>query len=1117
MTGLLTIPLLAKAAPILVPVIATLGKRFLGEDDSLFKELAGLLIDKTEEFTSARLEEALKQKPDVVLALHDQVFMQYTGWVLGEVIRQFANKPQCEVHRTELSKLADQAPENWTTFVLRGSPGLTPVHQDAFLRQMAASLARDGSLPTLNNVTFITFFNWNVRLPLEVQQKLDQWLKENLDNALHVLLLEESPEALQAYKQIVLTGIKGIRKELYDIQEMLRQNGELLTGLIDSPGFDLDHYAQKLALHCERIPFSSRVENAGSQEITLSSVFVEPTLRSHPELDPEMLAASRDIANAVRDGTVDKLTPEQQLIARRLEEKQSQSLPQEAFKTLYGATTNGHIILAHAGVGKSSLVRRMALRWAVQTLHPSPDASPELLPILIELKTFASAYGRDSSLSLLEFLHSCEESLDRLDRTWSLHYLRTGAAILILDGLDEVSQRDTRKAIANGASRLRRLGVRVIVTSRREGFITDHWLQQVAPWTGWVLDEFSHEQRAQFIGLILPKLYASEGEMKRKCTELERRFARQPAINQLSTNPLLLTLITVLQRTGRLGDNRLSLYKEAAELLLDQWEAEHFGADHIPFEADIPCDADTRREIVRRLALKLASNEEGRRQCFSENLFGIEVLKDAIREVVDPSGTNPGHANMAANHLPLYLNERHSVICYSGQHAETGEKLFSFIHRTFLEYFTALAWVEEIDNESATDTSHCRNFLLGEDGEGVSNWENERLVNIIPFYFGLLKDNYIKHRLPLLWQIMSSQDKDDYRRHDAILFAAQVWSEITGRDRKHSEFSAQLKNQLFNTAKIQGSLADRDPFYPYSKACSDAIHHLVLLFDGTPGLVDTLLTAARDSASGNTFRREILSHLPALTSLGHSHAPIFHEIAQQHDVANDIRNAALKTLSNYYGAHEVNKSLDFIVYFKHIDTLDLSDCYNITKLPDLHHMTGLKNLYLNSCVGLYDSDALDRVTKMDRLTTLSLASWHNLKKLPDMRHMIGLRRLDLSSCIALVNSESLNGITGLTHLDTLVLNYCENIRSLPDMSHMTQLKSIYLYRCTGLHDATSIETLKHIPNLKLISIVGCSNLKTLPDLRKVKSLKTVYTNGGIAGVSIEELHHRFLPSSCVIS
>jgi hypothetical protein len=1086
--SLVSIPLLAKAANLLIPVAATLAKHYLGEDKSLFKDLLETLIDEAEDNTKDRLEEALKKKPDVALAINHQVFMRYTGWVLGELIRQFASKPQFEANKTDLEQFAAQAPEGWITFVQKGSPGLMSVQQDIFLRQMAECMARDGILPPISSVPFITFINWHVRLPKEMQQKLDTYLKQNLDNALHVLLLDDNKEAQQAYKQILLTGVQEIRKVLRHIQDQLQQHGEWIEDLRDSPGFDLHHYAEKLVLHCERIPFSAKAENKGVAPIKLSTVFVEPSLRAYPELDPEFLAASRDIAHAVRDGTIDQLTPEQQQIARKLEARQLSNTPQPAFHALYETQKSGHIILAHAGVGKSSLVRRMALRWAVQMQQPSIEKHPEPLPLLIELKTFANAYGRDPTLSLLGFLDGCEESIDRLDRIWCLHYLRTGAAMLILDGLDEVSQRETRSAIANGASRLLRIGVRVIVTSRREGFIAEHWQQQTVSWTGWILEEFSPEQRAAFIGLILPRLYASEGEWKKKQSELERRFEQQPAIGQLSTNPLLLTLITVLLRTGRLGDNRIALYEEAAELLLDQWEAEHFGADYLPLDADIPCDADTRREIVRRLALKLVGDGTEGGQCFSENLFGIEIFKESIREVVDPYRTNPGAANMAASQLPNYLNERHSVICYSGQHAETEERLFSFIHRTFLEYFIALAWVQEVDNESATNTQHCRRFLLEKDSDGIPNWRSARMANILPFYFGLLPDNFRRNRLPLLWDLVPADEPDITVRHEAVLFSAQVWSEITGRDRKHADFGTQLRQHLRSLMCWKETDLEETGFrnFTHQENCRQAAQWWVQLFGTQSDLEPQMLDMITDAKQTTTLRQTLLFNLPVLPDPNGRALPLLRQLAVDSTLSIRVRNAALRTLDQHYRPVELQHALQQLASKNQITHLSLTGCTELKCLPDLSQWLHLTTLYLMQCTGLHGYDSINGLNGLSQLETLWLDGCTGLDRLPDLKTLHSLTTLDLIDCTGLHGEEALRGLTELSSLRSLNLTGCTRLNRLPDERILTSLHELYLGDCNGLNEPDIFRALSKLTSLGILDVSNCNWLtkKQLAILRK---------------------------------
>lgn len=75
----LTLPLLLKAAPVLIQVSSKLAKHLVTTDNTLLNDLIELAIDGGSDATQEKLEAALKQKPDLVLASHAHVFMNYTG------------------------------------------------------------------------------------------------------------------------------------------------------------------------------------------------------------------------------------------------------------------------------------------------------------------------------------------------------------------------------------------------------------------------------------------------------------------------------------------------------------------------------------------------------------------------------------------------------------------------------------------------------------------------------------------------------------------------------------------------------------------------------------------------------------------------------------------------------------------------------------------------------------------------------------------------------------------------------------------------------------------------------------------------------------------------------
>ncbi|MCP4663251.1 MAG: NACHT domain-containing protein, partial [bacterium] len=216
------------------------------------------------------------------------------------------------------------------------------------------------------------------------------------------------------------------------------------------------------------------------------------------------------------------------------------------------------VVLGAPGSGKSTLMRclSMALCRPEATVELlDPGLAPETVPILFELKEFASALLEKPNRQLDRFL--MERRREELPGIEEL--LSGGRALVLLDGLDEVFDEAHRRWVSDEVWRLatRFPQARFVLTSRPHGY-------QAAPLPGpvprWRVVPFDDERIGGFFEGWFQALAREGVEVGAQESPEERAAAltadvlARPRIREMAQNPMLCTLIVLVHRsrTGQL-------------------------------------------------------------------------------------------------------------------------------------------------------------------------------------------------------------------------------------------------------------------------------------------------------------------------------------------------------------------------------------------------------------------------------------------------------------------------------------------------------------------------------------------------------------------------------------
>ncbi len=263
---------------------------------------------------------------------------------------------------------------------------------------------------------------------------------------------------------------------------------------------------------------------------------------------------------------------------------------------------------------------------------------------------------------------------------WLLSVAKNGIAYLLLDGLDEVANRETRNRLVDEILRFEAEHPQhsYVATSRIVGYGLRPLPDRYAHAT---LRPFDDERIERFVRKWYEALYEAESRLYavkalRAETEAQRlleELNQKQQLKAIATNPLILTIIGLIHHQGtKLPNQRVALYREVVDTFIWSWE-EYKRIEGIT--ADMPDPRETRL-ILAEVALYLHEKTE-------DNL----IPKSKFHEIVSGFAERRGKTDPEgyAERFIKLISERSGVL------SEKGQDTFGFMHLTFQEYFAAVA------------------------------------------------------------------------------------------------------------------------------------------------------------------------------------------------------------------------------------------------------------------------------------------------------------------------------------------------------------------------------------------------------------------------------------------
>jgi hypothetical protein len=335
------------------------------------------------------------------------------------------------------------------------------------------------------------------------------------------------------------------------------------------------------------------------------------------------------------------------------------------------------VLIGDPGSGKSTLLHKLLLDWADEE-----GAGIQGVPLIVELRKYHEQ--RSSNATVVDFPSYLQNGCAQ---EWQLaasdvrDALVENRAILLLDGLDEVFDPIRREELFSTVGRLATEypNLRIVITTRPFGY-TPATLEGRGFRHGFLQPLDNHQ-----VVTFLNRWHASLADDNREQlkSRLGAQIQREARLRELSGNPLLLTLMCLLNRTEPLPERRAALYERCVNLLLHQWETVvHMlpaGPRIGPYGVNnLQLSVDEKRQVLREIAFRM--------QSMDATLAGNIITKRELVEVLSralPSWIDSVHRQRVGEELVEQLEARNYIL------ASLGGQRFGFVHRTFLEFCCA--------------------------------------------------------------------------------------------------------------------------------------------------------------------------------------------------------------------------------------------------------------------------------------------------------------------------------------------------------------------------------------------------------------------------------------------
>jgi predicted NACHT family NTPase len=571
-------------------------------------------------------------------------------------------------------------------------------------------------------------------------------------------------------------------------QSQMADNVQELAGI--APDYNLEKYAEGLKEQYGNLKLES-LDTTGVyyNELKLWKIFIAQNVRECQEFLPQVHELPKDQIKRLREaGEAIEILSEEELDRQRHRYINQQS--QLVWEVIGDPTAKPAkspiqqvVILGDPGAGKSSLLQYIALIWAERPLR---DLSLYPLPLLLELRIYARDKQAGKCQDILSFIHGGNITC-RLNQQQLHEKLRSGQVVALFDGIDEIFDPVLREEVVTDIHRFSNdyAQVQVIVTSRWLGYKAQRLRD--AGFRHFMLQDLEIEQIQDFLERWHELTFTDQADKVRKWERLQRAIQDSKSIRELAGNPLLLTMMAILNRNQELPRDRPELYNQASRVLLHQWDVERALIEDARLDPKT-IDYRDKQAMLRKVAYRMQSSEKG----LAGNLISATDLEAILTDYLKTIEVE--QARTVARLFINQLRTRNFILCFLGADS------YGFVHRTFLEYFCAWEFVWQFKETQTLTIDQLINEVFGK------HWQDESWHEVLRLICGMIEPKFVVEIINFLLEqkinrsefLNKSDPKLKKEGINNIILAVQCFEEVRNKNLVNS-----TSEKLLQTLKYE--------------------------------------------------------------------------------------------------------------------------------------------------------------------------------------------------------------------------------------------------------------------------------------------------------------------------